>query len=155
MLLLPLYPADGEVFELTLDGGAPRNQPLEMVRRDHYSDWSRWRHNGPKVESCETRCFKLVSVGYCRDFSELTGRLKKCGAIPPGQWREALKAAYGSDGKGPVGIADSSWIHPDWICPDGLACFPCVGRDGRPHFYCNAYNPSFGGEFRWLVEVSK
>ena len=26
--------ADGEVFEMTLDGDAPENQPLEMVRKD-------------------------------------------------------------------------------------------------------------------------
>lgn len=28
------YPADGEIFELTLDGSAPGNRPLEMVRGD-------------------------------------------------------------------------------------------------------------------------
>ena len=54
--------AEGEVFEMTLNGDAPENQPLEMVRRDGYT--GRWTHNGPKVSGRQTRRFKLDVIGY-------------------------------------------------------------------------------------------
>lgn len=141
------YPV-GEVFELTLDGDDAENDPVEMVRRDGYSKPEQWQFNGTRVAGVQTRRFKLVSVGYCRTFDRLTRKLIKYGTIPEGQWREALKAAYQHDGKGPVGIADSSWVRPD-----GYAHFPCVRTLGSSYFHWTGFD--FHARWRWLVEVSK
>ena len=137
----------GEVFELTLDGDAPENQPLEMVRHDGY-DWKVWQHEGPVVKGSQTKRFKLVKVGYCRTFNELRRKLGAHGEIPEGQWREALKAAYKSDGKGHVGVADSSWVGPR-----GRAPFPCVLAYGHSFFLWA--DGDFNDDWRWLVEASK
>lgn len=142
---VPHYPAMGEVFELTLDGDAPENQPLEMAHRDGYRTEG-WQHTGKKVAGKQTRRFKLVSVGYCRTFDELTRKLVKHGTIPDGQWREALKAAYQYDGKEQVGIADSSWVHPQ-----GRDFFPYVSTGGYSNFHFTDLDFDVG--WRWLVEV--
>lgn len=144
-----VYPADGEIFELTLDGDAPENDPIKMVRRDGYSKPEKWKHAGKKVVGKQTRHFVLVSVGYCENFIELVGKLVKHGTIPEGQWREAFKAAYPQpDGKGPVGFADSSWVDPS-----GRADFPYVITDGRSHFFWT--DDDFDESWRWLVGVGK
>ena len=142
----PTSPAVDQVFELTLDGDAAKNKPLEMVRRDGYNPKD-WKHKGPVVEGSQTKRFKLVKVGYCRTLDELRRKLGEHGEIPEGQWREAL-AAYKSDGKGPVGIADSSWAHPR-----GSARFPCVFTGGDSDFFWSDYD--FHDDWRWLVGVSK
>lgn len=144
--LVPVYPATGEAFELTLDGNAPENQPLEMVRRDGYS--GDWKHKGPIVKGPETRQFKLVSVGYCANWAELTRKLAKQGEIPAGQWREAFKKKYPKhDGGGPIGVPDASWT-----LPDGDAYFPYVASDGMPSFI---WAGDWFDWWRWLVEVRK
>lgn len=144
--LKPTYPAIGEVFELTLDG-VLENEPIEMVRRDGYNPEG-WKHTGKRVSGKQTRRFTLVSVSYSRTFDDLTRKLDEHGAIPEGQWREALKAAYQHDGKGPVGIADSSWVFPD-----GGAYFPCVYASGHSDF--RWAGRGFDDGWRWLVEASK
>lgn len=141
------YPATGEIFELTLDGDALKNQPLEMVRRDGYVS-KEWKHTGKKVSGKQTRRFTLVSVGYCQTFDELTRKLAEHGTIPEGQWREALKAAFQHDGEGPVGIADSSWV-----VPRGLAGFPGISTGGISGFRWAGRAVDDG--WRWLVEASK
>lgn len=147
---IPTYPADGEVFELTLDADAPENQPLEMVRRFGYNPegWQ-WQYTSKKVLSGkQTRRFKLVAVGYCRDLKEVRQKLATHGEIPEGQWIMAFKAAYPQpDGKGPVGVAD-----PSWVFPDGDVYFPYVGTDGGSRFRWADY--ARGDSWRWLVAVS-
>lgn len=144
------YPAVGEVFELTLDGDASENNPIEMVRRDGYRPED-WRHKGEKVAGEQTRRFMLVSVGYCH-FGELVRRLVKHGTIPGGQWREALKAAYKSDRKGPVGIADASWMCL-FDRPFGRTGFPSVHENDCSYFDWAYPNFGFDDGWRWLVEV--
>lgn len=145
VIKIPHY-ADGAEFEMTLNGDAPENQPLEMVRRDGYS--GRWKHSGPTVKGTQTQCFKWVAVGYQPNFDAVRTALAPYGKIPEGQWREAVKHMFESDGEHPRGIADSSWVDPF-----GNADFPYVST------YGNSYFRWAGGDFRvawrWLVEVSK
>ena len=143
----PTYPATGEIFELTLDGDDSENQPLEMVRRDGYS--GNWKHKGLVVKGRQTKRFKLVQVGYCRNLDEVRQKLAAHGEIPEGQWREAFKASYPNhDGLGPVGIADPSWVNPN-----DNAYFPCVDSDGYSNFVWAAYDQN--EHWRWPVVVSK
>ncbi len=69
------YPVEGLIFELTLDGDAPTSNPIAMVHSDGYSQHERWRHAGTRVTGKQTRSFKLVSVGYCRDLDEVRQKL--------------------------------------------------------------------------------
>jgi hypothetical protein len=143
---VPAYPKVGEVFELALDGDAPENQPLEIVRSFGYNPEG-WRHKGPKVAGKQTRRFKLVQVGYCSNMDVVRERLKAHGENLEGQWMKAFKVAYPQpDGNGPVGVADASWVPPY-----GVANFPIVDTGGDPHF-------SWAGlardaHWRWLVAV--
>lgn len=136
------YPALSEVFELTID------QPftgLGMVREDGFTNWQEWRFTGREIVP-QTKRFKLVVVGYQPNFEALTKELTKHGVIPQGQWRKSFKKAFPRpDVKGPIGVADDSWVYPD-----GNYYFPCVSRGGLPHFHCagNAFN----ARWRWLVE---
>ncbi|OGL66203.1 hypothetical protein A3B21_01935 [Candidatus Uhrbacteria bacterium RIFCSPLOWO2_01_FULL_47_24] len=141
------YPADGEVFKLTLNGDASDNQPLAMVHTDGYT--GKWKHNGRVVKGAQTCRFKLVAIGYCRDFEEVKRKLAPHGKIPEGQWRQAFKASYRKpDGKGQIGVADSSWSDPD-----GNAAFPCVHGYGRSGF--DWVGSAFSGGWHWLVAVSE
>lgn len=144
----PVYPANGEIFGLTLNADDPANDPLEMVRRDGYEKPESWRHAGTKLTGAITRRFKLVAIGYCPSFEEIKKRLKEQGRIPEGQWREPLKAKYREDGKGPVGIADASWTYPP-----SDAYFPYVLGDGSSGFRWIGFG--FRDACRWLVEVSE
>lgn len=139
------YPAVGESFELTLDGGAPENQPIEMVMRDGYGNG--WKHKGPTVKGRQTRTFKLVQVGHCRNFDEARHKLGSHGKIPEGQWRNAFKAAYPiTDGNEPIGVADPSW--EDLL---GGANFPVVRSRGPSRFLWVGYSHCV--DWRWLIEV--
>ena len=143
------YPTEGKVFELTLDGDAPENQPIEMVKRDGYDNPESWKHTGLTVTGTQTRRFKLVSVGYCSTFDEVKAKLAGQGTTPEGQWREAFKAAYPTpDCNGPIGVADGSWAGPG-----GRAHFPCVNARGGSDFRCLAYY--FNQYWRWLVLVGE
>lgn len=115
--------ADGVVFEMTLEGDAPENQPLEMVRRDGYT--GEWKHNGPIVKGKQTRRFKWVAVGNQPNLEAVRSILVS-GKIPEGQWREAVKRVFEPDGEHPRGIADPSWKRPG-----GNANFPYVEGVGR------------------------
>lgn len=146
---IPPYPAVGEIFELTLDGDAPENQPLEMVSRDGYDHPELWSHNGERVVGVQTRRFKLVEVGFCKNLDEVKEKLAPHGTIPEGQWREAFKKRFRKpDGKGPIGFADSSWVDPR-----AFVYFPFVDADGGSLFYWADYD--FYADWRWLVGVRK
>ena len=140
------WPAVGEIFELVLDGNASENQPLAMVQRDGHNPQG-WRHQGPVVGGRRTKRFKLVEIGYCRNFDEVRCKLTAHGEIPEGQWREAFKARYPkADGKGTIGIADASWVDPV-----ADANFPCVYTRGGSDF--DWAGGVFVDSWRWLVEV--
>ena len=142
------YPVLNEIFELTLDGSAPENQPLEMVRADG-CDPRGWKHDGPTVKGTESRRGKLVSVGYCRGWQELERKLKAHGELPEGQWREAFKARYPTlDGNGPIGFADRSWS-----VPSERRFFPYVSSAGESSFYW--FDDGVHGFWRWFVLVAE
>ncbi|OGH68918.1 MAG: hypothetical protein A3J66_02130 [Candidatus Magasanikbacteria bacterium RIFCSPHIGHO2_02_FULL_47_14] len=143
------YPALDEIFELTLDGDAPENRPLEMVRADGYDEPEKWKHTGLTVTGQQTRRGKLVLVGYCDSFDEVKAKLAAQGTIPEGQWREAFKARYPTlDGKGSIGVADASWASPH-----GGASFPYVDSFGFSLF--DSADGGFDERWRWLVLVGK
>jgi len=141
---MTMYPELNEVFEMTLDGGAPENQPMAMVKGD-YGSSEGWKHKGSVVEGVLTKRFKLVQIGYCPNWQTVLDKLKKHGEIPKGQWREAFKRQFPTvDGKGPIGFADASWVGPH-----GYARFPYVGSDGSSHFYWT--DDDFIEYWRWLA----
>ena len=123
---IPHYP-DGVEFDMTLDGDAPENQPLEMVRRDGYS--GRWKHKGSTVKGMQTQRFKWAAVGYQYNLDAVRTALTPHGEIPEGQWREAVKQMFEPDGEHLRGIADSSWVDPN-----GGADFPYVNSVGDSNF---------------------
>ena len=146
--ILPAMPADGEIFELTIDidGDAPEKQPLEMVFAFGY-DPKGWRHTGKKVAGKQTRRFKRVGVGRCRNLEEVQRKLASYGEIPEGQWISAFKKAYPQPDEKPTGVAD-----PSWVGLGGLASFPCVDSDG---VLCFRWALGARGDFwRWLVTAS-
>lgn len=118
------YPTIGEIFELTLDGDAEENQPLQMVRDFGYQ--GEWKHSGPKIKGKQTRRFKLMQAGYPRNLEAVKSSLPGS-ALVEGQWIKAFKAAYPlNGGKCPVGIADASWVDS----VDGSARFPFISNEG-------------------------
>ena len=144
-----VYPADGVEFELALDFDAPENDPIAMVRQDGYGSPEKWRFTGQKLSGVQTRRFKLERVGACGNLDEVRQKLAQYGEIPEGQWRQAFKVAYPqSDGNGPIGFAD-----PSWVGPDGDVDFPCVGSDGGSLFDWAVIG--LGEYWRWLVPASK
>ncbi len=142
----PAWLALNKVFELTLDGDAPENDPLQMVRAYGCSDPEKWKHTGMKVIGRETRRFKLVEIGYKPNFESVKKALARHGSIPEGQWREALKKRFlGAPGR-LVGVADVSWFDPF-----GYPYFPCVNDDGASAF--GWIDRGFFEYWLWLVEV--
>lgn len=141
-VLQPAVPAVGEAFELTLDGDAPENQPLQIVRDCGYT--GKWRHNGRTVQGKQTRRFKLAQVGYQPNLDGVKSAFPTSGSVE-GQWIKAFKAAYPQpDGNGPIGIADASWVYPN-----GGAGFPIVGSFGDLDFHWAG--DAHGADWRWLV----
>ncbi len=139
---VPAYPAVGEVFELTLDGDAPENQPLQIVKDCGYT--GKWRHNGCTVKGKQTRRFKLAQAGYQLNLDGVKAALPASGSVE-GQWIKAFKAAYPQpDGNGPIGIADASWANPN-----SLADFPIVLSVGDLSFRWTAFGHV--ASWRWLV----
>lgn len=139
---VPAYPAVGEVFELTLDGDAPENQPLQIVKDCGYA--GKWRHNGRTVKGKQTRRFKFAQAGYQPNLDGVKATLPASGSVE-GQWIKAFKAVYSRpDGNGPIGIADASWVSPG-----GGARFPFVDTGGGLLFGWAGHD--LGGRWRWLV----
>jgi hypothetical protein len=146
-LATPTYPGVGDVFELALNGDARENQPLEMVDSFGYNPEG-WCHKGPTISGHQTRRFKLVQVGYCSNLDKVKEKTSALGENPAGQWINAFHSTYPkSDGQGPIGIADGSWVGPN-----GRANFPYVLAVGFLHF--NIAGHIRGEDWRWLVAVT-
>ncbi|MEK7139256.1 MAG: hypothetical protein AAB817_00985 [Patescibacteria group bacterium] len=141
-------PADGEKFELTLDFSAPEADPIQMVRGDGYDSPEKWQFTGEKLSGVQTRVFKLVRVGYCRNLDEVRQKLGQYGVVPEGQWRVAFKAVFPHhDGQGPIGFAD-----PSWVGPNGYVLFWYLDSDSVSRF---SWTEGGRGEnWRWLVPAS-
>lgn len=142
-LVVPTYPANGEVFELSITKPIDGHQ---MVCDDGLSNWWKWKFNG-KIATSRTGKFKLVLIDYQPNFQAVKRELAKYGTIPQGQWRSVFKKKYPQpDGKGPIGIVDASWVNPD-----GCVCFPYIYTDGGERFRWT--DGDFDDRWRWLVEV--
>ena len=137
------YPPDNVPFELAIP------EPftgLQMVRRFGY-DPTGWKFNGTEIAASQKKKFMLVSIGYQPNFEAVKIALAKYGSTPPGQWLDAFKKAFPTpDGKGPIGVADSSWVDPD-----GDAGFPSVDSGGDADFSWTG--DGFIAGWRWLVEA--
>ncbi len=139
---LPPYPEVGVVFSRTMDGDAPENDPNQMPRSDGYTDM---RHTGNRrVRGAVTRNFKFVEIGYQPDWASVKQELAKHGKIPEGQWREAVKKNFRTNGRR-MGVADASWDDSR-----GDAHFPYVRDDGTSSFY---WAGSGFLNWLWLVEA--
>ena len=147
----PSIPANNMEFELTLNGDEV--DPIEMVRKDGYNNPEKWKFDGARFSAFLARRFKLVGIGYCRNFDKVLSKLSKHGEIPLGQWREAFEKKYRRPTPGDViGIADASWVNPS-----GYRYFPCVHEDGEA-WYSDFYRTDddhFRAYWRWLVATSK
>jgi len=140
----PAYPASNEIFSLTItksfDG-------FEMLLDDGFKNWHAWRFTGGTITAPQTKCFKLVSIGYQPDFEAVKRELEKHGRIPQGQWRKAFKKAFPQTDGSRIFVAD-----PAWVDPHGLVHFPCVLDNGDEEFY--RVDRDLGSNCRWLVEVA-
>ena len=154
-----VYPVDGKIFELTLDGDSIENDPLEMIRHDFIWNYE-WKHIGKKVTGIQTCRFKLVSVEFCFNLAEVIAKISFWGKIPEGQWRNAFRTAFPNpdppkpfwaiypayaEGKWPVGVAD-----PSWIDPSGFVHFPFVHCT---HSSFPSANDVFSRNWCWLVQI--
>lgn len=153
-----MYPMVGETFELTLNGDAPENQPLEMlirfIEKEGCSPKKDAGHRGPLVRGCATSRFKLVQIGSCSTFAEVRRKLITHGEIPEGQWLMAFMNAYPStDHGGAIGIADASWKIA-W----GGSFFPSINTFDGSMFFKSIYTDiflEFEEYWRWLVKVKE
>ncbi|MFA5736839.1 MAG: hypothetical protein WCX70_00530 [Candidatus Paceibacterota bacterium] len=137
-----------EIFELTIDGNIPENTPEGMIKNCKYCGFEleKWSHEGPTITGKKTKKFKLTQIGQQHDWTTTKTLLRnKNGPTPEGQWLKAFKEAYPkSDYKGPIVVADASWIglldgkYFPYLSEGGLLVFSWVGA-------------SFGDRWRWLV----
>jgi len=141
---MPKYPADDEIFTLTI------TKPftgMDMVRDDGFKKWQEWKFIGQEITEPRTGRFKLVTIGRCIDFDMVKRKLAEHGAIPQGQWRRALAAAYPKAvSNGPIGVADASWVEPS-----PTSQFPFILDEGEESF--DHVVDMFDGTWRWLIEV--
>lgn len=155
LLVEPVFspiPGDGEEFELIL---RDKVDPMEMVRNSG-CDPDDWKFRGEQIIVPSIHHFKLVQVGYCRDFTEVQDKLTSHGNPANGWWREVFQKTYPrSDGKGPIGFLDHSWIDPAGRTPfPGLVCSRGHGRHyWTPRFFYVQRLRSYN--WRWLVEVEE
>lgn len=141
------YPELGEEFELTLDGDHPDNQPTAMKRGDGNDGWT--YRGDSTVRGIVTKRFKLMKFGYRKEPGFVRREYAGHGTVPEGQWRQAFIATFPThDGKGPVGIPDSSWQ-----LGAGGYYFPCVNKEGIADFYWGGHG--LDKEWRWLVCVGE
>ncbi|MEK7539869.1 MAG: hypothetical protein AAB558_01335 [Patescibacteria group bacterium] len=144
---IPL-PADGELFQLTLDGS--KADPMAMVREDGY-DPNGWEFNGPALQGIQTGQFKLVRLGAVTSLADARAKAHamKCD-LAEGQWREAFKATYPHNDKGgPIAFAGET---TEWVLPRSNRSFPVLDEDSEAwdSYLCWSDNDD-GDDWRWLV----
>lgn len=147
---MAVIPADGEIFELTLDGDDPASDPIYMVIRvGYYGNAEGWQHHGPRVTGKQTRKFRLVGGCSGSTLDEVCAQLSTRGKTTEGQWREAFKTAYpkpNPDDDRPIGFPD-----PSWVDAHGNICYPTIRVGGWPDFEYAA-TVLAAERYRWLVE---
>lgn len=139
----PLFPAVGQIFELTASSEVT---PLGLVA-DFGRTPSEWRTSAVSIPSGTTRRFKLLAVGYQPGLAAVARACKAQGGKETnGCLMKVFDETFGSNGRNPVGVPDASWVSPG-----DLADFPVVYWDGRRHF--DWANDSRDRNWLWLVEV--
>lgn len=144
---IPL-PADGELFQLTLD--ASQADPMAMVRGDGYEPTS-WKFSGTALQGTPLRHFKLVRLGAVSGLADAHAKAHamKCD-LAEGQWREAFKAAYPHNDKGgPLAFGGET---TEWVNPGSRRDFPVLREGGE--VWCSDFvwsGSGYGGRWRWLV----
>lgn len=150
---MSLYPAVGEVFELTLDGDALETEPMEMVLRDRNFQPDKWKYRGERVFGNQTRQFRLIRLpSSSRNLMDVRFKLRPYGKTPKGQWREALRVAYSvpshdDESNEVISIADDSWVNHH-----GLPCFPWIRKDGSSGFMWSGL--FLDDSLLWLVDIT-
>ena len=136
----PKYPKIGVIFELTLDGDAPENQPMTMFESNGYITKG-WWHNGVVVAGKQTHIFKLFQ--WKGDWDKIGDKIGDNN--PPGQWRNAFLSTFPEpDDKCPIGVHDASWhsLHG--------RSFPGIDLYGEPTFFRTNQITPFS-PWRWLI----
>ena len=150
---LPM-PKLGEWFELTVMGDAIH--PLVMVKNDGHDDYLTWTFKGPSIADRQTRCFKLIRVGFCKDFDTVKQKVRERNLfLAPGQWREAYRSSYSQPNGFCVSFAGSEWESPDgsvrfpslrWKHSNAWESFFSWASSGYGGVY------GFSSDWLWLVE---
>ncbi len=145
-------PAEGEIFELTLD--ADSIDPISMVGNAG-NDPTDWKFEGERLKGRFTKKFRLLRLGYYvtgSNEAEAQAAAKGC-RLARGEWHEAFKAKYPSaDGSDHIlfGGKESKWIDED-------------GKHRFPALTCSGYFKDWWSKFvhaddvyydywLWLVE---
>lgn len=143
---LVLRPAVGEVFEMTIDGGAPWNNPVAMLRADGYAP--DWQFVGREITGVQTRRFKLETVQGCSNLKEILEVLAGKGKAPEGQWRVPFSEKYKLNNLGEqLGVSDASWINEY-----GEAHFPFL-TNLQSGFHWAEDIRRGGKGWLWLIEI--
>jgi hypothetical protein len=134
------WPRPGDVFEVTLDADAPGADPTKMCDL---------RFVGRRLGGVLTKRFTLVDIGARKDWGAVISELEKHGALPSGQWRQALSVRFLGEPGYQIGIPDDSWrsrSRDDW------SYFMMINGFGSPSWMSTC--TSFGAGWLWLVEVA-
>lgn len=149
-----IIPANGEVFELTLQSPI---DGLEFVRLFSGDSADGWCYYGQPMADPFTRRFKLEGAGYCNNLKDVRAKLTLLGGVPQGQWMYAFHEAYSrNDYQGPIGVADPSWRSFPRPAVGSHLYFPALAALGgasslSPYFFWASSNRET--RWRWLVEV--
>lgn len=139
-------PRIGETFELTLNGD--KVDPVEMVTQTGRKGL--WKYLGNRISGTQTRRFKLVDIGACRNMAVARER---AGSLADGLWAEAFRAAYPLPGDArSVCFGGSGWLNPYGLPRIALLENSGVSwtlRFENPHTVSQSE-----GVWLWLTEVT-
>ncbi len=138
-------PEIGVEFDLSLEP----TTGLEMVRLANRNP-DIWRFLGQEVTEPRTGRFKLVRLEGCCGLSSVKRKINEGGGVVPmGQWCRALLAEFGGiDRKGPICVADDSWVEPR-----GLGAFPYISEKSEKGLDFSLADDLHPSLLRWLVRV--
>ena len=132
---------------MIIDGSAPWNDPMLMLRADGYNP-QKWYFRGKQVVGVQKRKFKLETVQGCSNLKEVLESLTDKGKAPEGQWRESFAEKYRLMSlQEQLGIPDASWIdeYED-------AHFPYL-TNLRSGFHWADDIRRGGEDWLWLIEI--
>lgn len=101
-------PRLGESFDLTLENDIDL---VSMLTPYPKVDPENFEYTGGGILKPRTRRFKLIWLGKCSNQHELISKHAN-EKIPEGKWIQPFRVKFPfPDGRGPIGIADTSWRH--------------------------------------------